>query len=474
MSPARPRVLLAAAAVALAACGDDGATPADAAIDGPTRPFVRPTPVAVPLSATGPDQLQAAVAGPAGSVYAAGFAAAGPAAPRFVVVVKLTAAGALDPTFGGGDGVATTTLDFRGDNGEVTLAVEPGGALVVAATVAHAGDPDDHDVAVARLTADGAVDRGFGDGGVRVLDLTTATDDNGVRAGPDAARGLAIDPTRGAIYVLALSRAAGTLAGEPRTDTDVTVVKLGRDGAIDAGFGGGDGRFTYDVQLVTESARGIAVRPDGSVLVSGYANTPALGSAQPLLLALDPTGALVPGFGTGGVVYQGVLARQAEVYNLARQGQTDQGVTCGYGRQAGDQNDWLSLRFDLTTGARDPSWGGQPHGAVLIDPTGAMIGDNCYGAFALPAGRTLLVGSAGPVNVPALQAGFAVLTPTGQLDPWFDPGVHVYDLAAGGLDQFWGAAVSGDHAIVVGYAAVGAVQTEAGNDDAYALVVPLP
>jgi hypothetical protein len=78
MSPARPRVLLAAAAVALAACGDDGATPADAAIDGPTRPFVRPTPVAVPLSATGPDQLQAAVAGPAGSVYAAGFAAAGP------------------------------------------------------------------------------------------------------------------------------------------------------------------------------------------------------------------------------------------------------------------------------------------------------------------------------------------------------------------------------------------------------------
>ena len=109
MPPARPWVLLAAAAaaVALAACGDDGATAADAAVDGPTRPFVRPTPVAVPLSATGPDQLQAAAAGPAGSVYAAGFAAAGPAAPRFVVVVKLTAAGALDPSFGGGDGVAT-------------------------------------------------------------------------------------------------------------------------------------------------------------------------------------------------------------------------------------------------------------------------------------------------------------------------------------------------------------------------------
>jgi uncharacterized lipoprotein NlpE involved in copper resistance len=80
--------------LALVGCGDQAqpadidatgpdAASVDAAIpdapppDGPA-PFVLPTAFSVPLSATGPDQLQAAVAGPNNTFFAVGYAAATP------------------------------------------------------------------------------------------------------------------------------------------------------------------------------------------------------------------------------------------------------------------------------------------------------------------------------------------------------------------------------------------------------------
>ena len=480
----------AAAAFHLAACGDNGdgepsddptdaAGSPDAAVpppdapppDGPA-PFVVPTPFAVPLSAAGPDQLQSVVAGPNGTFYAAGFAAATLTGPRLVSVVKLTATGALDPSFGGGDGIATTTLEFKGGSGEVGLAVQPSGKLVVSATVANATNPADRDVAVIRLDASGAPDAGFGVGGVRVLDLGTAHDDAGTLRGFDAARGLAIG-AGGVIYVYALAHATGTTgAGAARTDVDLTLVKLDVDGTPDASFGGGAGRFTLDLQNVSETARGINLLPDGGILLSGYANTPGLGSVQPVLVKVTAAGMLDRGFATGGVFHDTVLAVQTEVYNAAVHPSFL--VTCGYGRQTGTQNDWVALRFELPSGLRSTSFGGAPGGAVTIDPSGTMVGDNCRGAIALPDGRTLLYGSTGPGNMPAQDAVFAVLDSAGRLDPAFGDGVHQFPLGANGNDQFWGAAVSGGKAIVVGWKGGGMTPSESVNDDAYGAIVALP
>ena len=444
----------------------------DAAIDGPP-PFVVPTATAVPLSAAGPDQLQSAIAGPGGTFYAAGYAAATLAGPRLVTVVKLTADGALDPSFGGGDGIATTTFDFRGGGGEIGLAVQPDGKLIVSATVANSAVATDRDVLVARLDTSGNLDNSFGVGGDRILDLNAATDNGtGTLVGFDAARGVAVG-AGGVIYVYAQARAAGTVAGGgPRLDTDLTVVKLSANGAIDGTFGGGDGRFTQDLQQINEVARGLNLLADGSVLISGYANTPGLGTVQPVLAKLTPAGVLVPGFATGGVYHDTVLAVQTEIYDVAVHG--GHVVTAGYGRQSGMQNDWVSLRFELATGARDTTWGGAANGAVLIDPSGTMVGDNCRDAVALPGGRTLLIGSTGPSNMPAQDAVFAVLSPTGTLDAAFGDGVHQYPLGANGNDQFWGGAVSGNRALVVGYEGGGATPTVALNDNAYAVVIPLP
>jgi uncharacterized delta-60 repeat protein len=466
---------LTAAIAGLASCGDDKpSTPdgppvdPDASPDGPPA-FVPPTPFAVPLAAAGPDQLQSATAAPDGKFYAAGFAGAAVTGPRLVTVVRLTATG-LDTSFGA-SGVFTSAIDFRGGAGEVGIATQPGGKIVVSATVANATDPDDRDVAVLRLDAGGALDATFGVGGVRVLDLSTAHDTGTALVGLDAARGISVD-SAGRIYVLAVSRGVGDAAGGgPRTDTDFTVARLTADGELDTAWGTG-GKHLLDIQESNATPRGLRALPDGTVIVGGYANSAGVGTVQAVAYKLTTDGTLDTAWATGGVFHEVVLALQTEIYNFAVQG--DSIVTAGYGRNAGTANDYVSMRFNIATGARDLTWGGAANGAVLVDPSGTMLGSNCRNAVALPNGRTALIGSTGPANMPAQDAALVILGPEGRVDTaTYGDGIHTFPLGANGNDQWWGGAVSGDAAVFVGYKGGGAAQTETTNDDAYAVVLPL-
>lgn len=473
------RMLLIAATVALSACsGDDDASQNPAPVDPGAGSFVMPTPIAIPLSAAGPDQLQSAAAGPSGTFYAAGFAASTVTGPRMVTVVKLTSAGALDTSFGGGDGIASTTVEFAGGGGEIDVATQPSGKIVVAATVPNAANASDRDVAVLRLNADGTVDPTFGTGGVRVLDLSTAVAGTGTAlVGLDASRDLAIDAT-GVIYIHAAQRAEGTVTGGgPRTDTDFVVVRLTADGAIDTSFGGGDGKHLLDIAQTNATPRGIAVLADGNILASGYANTSVVsGTAQPVLYKLTSGGVLDPSFASGagpvpGVFHASVATVQTEIYSLALHGSNV--VTAGYGRNTGTTNDWISMRFNVATGARDQAWGGASNGAVMVDPSGASLGSNCRYAVGLPNGKTILVGSTGPGNQPTQDAAFAVLGADGVLDTAYGDGVHSFKLGADGNDQFWGGAVSGSNVLLVGYEGGLATQSDTRNDNAYVIVMPL-
>jgi len=475
-------VRLAAAAgaslAALASCGDNNsATPPDAAPvepdaaspDGPA-PFVPPVPFAVPLAAAGPDQLQSATAAPSGAFYAAGFAGASLTAPRFVTIVKIAAAGGLDQAFGT-DGKATTTLDFRGGAGEIGIATQPSGKIVVSATVASPSDATDRDVAVIRLNTNGQIDTTFGDNGIRVLDLNTAHNNGTMLVGLDAARGIGVD-SGGRIYVLAASRGVGTATGGgPRIDTDFTVARLTVDGAPDATWNGGTAN-RLDIQESNATPRGLRALADGSVIVGGYASSPGVGSTQPVVYKLKSTGELDSAWGNGGVFHEVVLAVQTEVYNFAVH--TSHLVTGGYGRNSGTTNDFVSMRFDLATGARDLAWGGAPNGAVLVDPSGTKAGSNCRNSIALPGGKTALIGSTGPTNMPAQDATVVILDADGRVDAaTYGGGILKFPLGANGNDQFWGGAVSGSAAMFVGYKGGGATPTETTNDDAFAVILPL-
>jgi uncharacterized delta-60 repeat protein len=269
------------------------------------------------------------------------------------------------------------------------------------------------------------------------------------------------------IFVHAASRGLGNAAaGGLRLDTDFTVVKLTSTGAVDTTFGT-DGQFRLDILESPAAPRGIRALDDGTLLASGYASDSGVGTTQPVLYKLTAAGALDTTFDGGGVFHDIVLAVQTEIYNFAIHG--TKVVTAGYGRNTGTTNDYVSLRFDLQTGVRDLTWGSL-NGAVVFDPSGAMLGSNCRNGTALPDGKTLMIGSTGPANMPAQDAVFAVLDASGKLDTAYGSGIHKFPLGANGNDQFWGGAVSGDQVSVVGYHGGGAAPTEANNDDAYGVV----
>ena len=499
-----PRARLLAAALvtaAFAACGDnDEHTPSnpdaavdvdapppdiDAAIDAPP-PFVftPPTPRAIALAPAASDYLLTATAGPNGTIFAAGPVGTVIGGPRVLTIVKIKADGTLDTTWGGGDGIVTTDLVFVGANQDIKITTQPPtGKILVQTQVPNATNPADRDVVILRLNLDGTVDTTFGGAGtgMKLLDLSTGVMNGAALVGLDTPRGIVADAT-GTIYSFSMARATGTVAGGgPRIDTDWTVTKLSADGVVDGAFAGGTGRFTFNLpnETITEQARNITLLPDGNLMIQGYADSAALGGAHALLVKLTPAGVLVPAFATGGIFHDAVLPLQFEVYHILPDGNSGFGVTIGYGRASGTNNDFVSMRLNLTTGVRDATFGGGANGGGLsIDPSGMDKSDNGRIIAALPGGGFVFGGSCGPGNMPVQDACWVIIESDGTLDTRFGTGrgMLAFNPAADGNDAFWGAAVSGGKLFLVGYRGGGALasQTAANNDDSYVTVFDLP
>jgi uncharacterized delta-60 repeat protein len=82
-------------------------------------------------------------------------------------------------------------------------------------------------------------------------------------------------------------------------DEDLAVVRLTADGKIDRSFGGGDGRFVHNFFGDADIANGVAVLPDGKILVGGQAYDPVSGTGRFVALRLTPDGHLDHTFGGG-------------------------------------------------------------------------------------------------------------------------------------------------------------------------------
>ncbi len=415
-------------------------------------------PEVLALSATGHSRLLGVTFGPDGSAYAVGTLqdTTDATADVATIVVKFGPNSQLDPSFGTA-GVARHNL-VVGTNGESArgIAVLADGKIVVMATVDHTGgDPKDRDVAVARLLPTGALDPSFGDGGVKVHDLSAgvALPDGGFTA--DMARGGTATPD-GKILIAAAKKRDGA------TDRDHTMVRLTADGALDASFGTG-GLVSFDIAGQGADPRGLLLLADGSVLGAGYTKA-AAGVVTPVLYKVTPSGALDPSFGTGGVFNQLVLPLVTEAYGMGLQG--DKLVTNGYGKAADSETlDWISLRVDKD-GKLDPTYGNNGH--ILVDAAG--FNDNGRAVLALPDGRVLLAG-AGRTDANSSDAMLALLSKDGAPDASFGPkGIKLYDLG-GTSDVFWSAALSPDQKRV---AIVGLTGGTGTHDDAAILFLATP
>lgn len=201
----------------------------------------------------GDDVLRGVAVAADGSIVVVGDSVRGDNAD--IVVARFAADGTPDPAFGadgGADGmpVGFVSIDLgAGDDRADALALAADGAILVAGS--HVAD-DSADIVVARLTASGALDAGFG----------TARD--GMPGGVVAVSPGDGDDTASAIAVAADGRivVAGTSVAR-NGSANFIVVRLNADGTPDGfvatSLGGRNGLATA-----------LALGADGTILVGGY------------------------------------------------------------------------------------------------------------------------------------------------------------------------------------------------------------
>jgi uncharacterized delta-60 repeat protein len=180
-----------------------------------------------------------------------------------VLVQRFTSAGALAGTYVGGGGVAQAA------------AAQPDGKVVVAGSSGG--------MFAERFNADGSVDSSFGSGGVaRVPALGSSA----------VAYGVAVAPG-GKIVV------AGTIGGP---DTRIAVARFNANGTLDTSFGSG-GSLQLDLGLPYEAAQGVAVQPDGKVVLVGREQgSTTYEFFNGLIIRLNTNGGLDGSFAGSGVV----------------------------------------------------------------------------------------------------------------------------------------------------------------------------
>jgi uncharacterized delta-60 repeat protein len=215
---------------------------------------------------------------------------------RDFLVVRYLADGSPDPGFGGG-GRTTVSMGGRYDLAK-SLLLQPDGAIVAAGYTPRGKA---WRIALARLGADGTLDRTFGRLGRQRLRLVTRR---------DFAEDAALLPD-GRILAAGLSvDTSFTLAG-------VTLAQLTPSGGLDPSFGTDGVSSVAPDPLAFNHVWRIALQADGKIVAAG--DISGVNDPPDVLLArFLPDGSLDPSFGTGGVV-RTVVSSQDEAFAVALQ-----------------------------------------------------------------------------------------------------------------------------------------------------------
>ena len=205
-------------------------------------------------------------------------------------VARYTSTHSLDPTFGK-EGVALTDFGKSWD-WAYGLALQPDGKIVVAGVSDVSGSKD---FALARLNANGTLDKDFGRGGLVTQEMRSLT--------ADVVRGIAIQPD-GKIVVGGSSYEDVVTVGP---NSDFMVARYNPNGSNDLSFGIGGVMATDFGRSSFDQAHALALQPDGKVVLGGYTNDgdgPGVlfGADQLGLVRYTANGMLDPTFGRGGTV----------------------------------------------------------------------------------------------------------------------------------------------------------------------------
>jgi uncharacterized delta-60 repeat protein len=300
----------------------------------------------------------------------AGAAAMTLAASLTGIGTASAAGGGLDPSFGG-DGKVTTPFKYGGY--ATAVAVQADGKVVVVG--AAGGEPPTGDFAVARYLPDGRLDPSFGGDGKVVTPVGVDFDE---------ANAVAID-------------GAGRIVVAGHADRErFTVARYLSNGTLDPTFDG-DGIVTTEFTPGYDIAHGIAIQPNGRIVVAGQSGTEEPWYAMARYRA---DGTLDPAFGGG----DGKVRTRMGMWGVARAValQADgKIVLAGSGGMA------FTLARYRRDGSLDPTFGGD--GRVSAGPYGWAD------ALAIRADGRIVVGGDWDI----FRFAVARYLPNGHLDPSF-------------------------------------------------------
>jgi uncharacterized delta-60 repeat protein len=165
--------------------------------------------------------------------------------------------------------------------------------------------------------------------------------------------------------------------------SDFVLARYNADGSLDSTFDG-DGQVTTSILsgITEESARGVAIQPDGKIVVAGYTGVfgrpgrPTEDRFDFAIVRYNANGSLDPSFGTGGIVNTGVIGRAFAVA-LQSDGKIvvagDAPLTQDFRIARYNSDGTLDASFDadgqVTTDVED---GGQFARNILVQANGAL------------------------------------------------------------------------------------------------------
>ncbi|HRH69444.1 MAG TPA: T9SS type A sorting domain-containing protein [Flavobacteriales bacterium] len=272
--------------------------------------------------------------------------------------------GTLDTDFST-DGIQVSAI---GSSNEVFngMAVQPDGGIVLTGVT---GTAPDQQIIIARFLPGGAPDPSFGIGGVRTIDPQSGTHIGNAVALQGDGR-----------IVVAGTTVDGTLS-------EFNVVRCNADGSMDATFAG-DGTIVSDMLASDDEGQAAALLPDGDILVAGWTYE---GGRQVMYVArFNADGSRDLAFGAGGVARVLIGTAQDRAHAMALRpdgrilvgGYANDGVTAGV--------DFAVAQF-LSNGTIDASFGTGGTVRIAFPEGGSSINDLAV----LPDGRVVAVGYVG-------------------------------------------------------------------------------
>ena len=414
----------------------------------------------------GADRAQAVLLQPDGAVLVAGAAGASFAFARY------GPAGGLDPAFGTGGQV---TVAFGvGTTGAAALARQADGKIVAAGGAGHDRSLNRTDFGLLRLTAAGQLDPAFGTGGRVTMHPGVQSGANAVVVQPDAkilAAGYAdtsavlarylpdgsLDPTFGAtgvvtptfnayngdnVLALALQPdgriVIGGLTHDNSGNAQGVLARYMPDGTLDATFG-----TAGEVIVATPGIRfqALLIAPGGKILTGGAAYIQNYGSDTNFILCrFNPDGSPDASFGSGGQVVT-AFPTTSSIQGLAfANGST---ILAAGSTGKGDSRAFALARYQ-PDGSLDPTFG---RGGLVS--TAWLHGGGANAVTILPGDRILAVGDADLGTPTGSDMALARYQANGTLDPSFGNGGLLTTAFAAGASEANALALQPDGKIVV-------------------------